>query len=145
MRWATRWAWTTPPFTSTDIESEVREPEVITGIAAAEAALRYNIRPLAPSAPISVRRALEELGGSGSPALGGCLEAVFVEGLDPDWATDLGRAMEAGGGTLVISPEGRRAVLAGASGCLARAASGLLAAGPPLEDLGAARRRDPRG
>jgi len=111
---------------------------VTTGIEAAEAALRYNIRTLVLSRSVPLNRALEELGGTGSPALTGCLEAVFVEGLDADRAAGLERAIQAGGGVSLTGPDGQRAVVAGPAGSLARASAGLLEAGPPLEDLGGA-------
>ena len=63
-----------------------------TGIAAAEAALRYNIRPLLARRPRSLRGAVLELGGDAALAVASCDEAVALEGLTPDQAPGLERA-----------------------------------------------------
>jgi hypothetical protein len=60
--------------------------QVNTGIAAAEAALRYNIRPLLARRPRSLRGAVLELGGDAALAVASCDEAVALEGLTPDQA-----------------------------------------------------------
>ena len=112
-----------------------------TAIAAAEAALRYNIRPLTPSVPASLRRAVEALGDSGSlsvPPLGDAQEAVAAEGLGPHQARALERAIQAEGGRAVAAPDGRRAVLIGPPASLAAVAARLVEWGPPTEDLGGA-------
>jgi dihydropteroate synthase len=111
---------------------------VTTGIDAAEAALRYNIRPLMASAPLSLRSAIEEVGGSGERGVASCGEAVAVEGLAPDQAPGLERATQAGGVRVVTGPDGRRAVLLGPPASLAGVATRLVGEGPPLEDLGGA-------
>jgi dihydropteroate synthase len=108
---------------------------VTTGIATAEAALRYNIRPLTARAPRSFRSAVLELGVDGD--LVGA-EAVAIEGLGPDQAPGLERATQAGGVRMVTAPDGRRAVLAGSPAALAGVATRLAGEGPPLEDLGGA-------
>ena len=130
-----RWEWTTPPWTPTDTENGEREQKVTTGIATAEAALRYNIRPLTARAPRSFRSAVLELGVDGD--LVGA-EAVAIEGLGPDQAPGLERATQAGGVRMVTAPDGRRAVLAGPPASLAGVATRLAGEGPPLEDLGGA-------
>jgi dihydropteroate synthase len=137
-----RWEWTTPPWTPTDTESEEPEGEVTTGIAAAEAALRYNIRPLMARASLSLLSAVEELGVEGGLAgdLAGasCGEAVAIEGLAPGQTPGLERATRSGGVRMVTGPGERRAVLIGPLASLAGVATSLVEAGPPLDDLGGA-------
>ena len=92
-----------------------------TTVAAAEAALRYNIRPLTPRVPESLRHALARLDGAGDPEVltgDAALGALGVEGLHPDQVGALRRAVEAEGGRAVIAPDGR-AVLLGPSTSLA--------------------------
>jgi dihydropteroate synthase len=132
-----RSAWTTPPWTPTDTEVEESELTVTTAIAAAEAALRYNIRLLPMAAPLPLHGALRELGvDAGLAGAGG--EAVAVEGLAPDQAPRLERATRAGGVRMAAAPDGRRAVLAGPEESLAGLATHLAGEGPPLQDLGSA-------
>jgi len=136
-----RWAWTTPPSTPMDIErggvsSEERGPSG--AVAAAEAALRYNVRPLSRGA-IGVE--VGALSGAASPALtdpDGVVEAVAIEGLDPDQGLALLRAVQAEGGRVVTGPDRRRAVLIGLPGSLAAAAGHLAGEGPSARELGAA-------
>lgn len=109
-----------------------------TGIAAAEAALRYNIRPLMARRPRSLRGAVLELGGDAALAVASCDEAVALEGLTPDQAPGLERASRAGGARMVTGPDERRAVLAGPPASLAGVARRLVGDGPPLDDLGGA-------
>ena len=137
-----RWEWTTPPWTPTDTDRsrsahEEREKRVTTGIAAAEAALRYNIRPLSVRAPLRLRGALLEMGVDADLA-GACGEAIAIEGLVPDQASGLDRVARAGGVRMGAAPDGRRAVLAGPAASLAGVATHLAGEGPPLDDLGGA-------
>ena len=111
-----------------------------TTVAAAEAALRYNIRPLTPRVPESLRHALARLDGAGDPDVltgDAALGALGVEGLHPDQVGALRRAVEAEGGRAVIAPDGR-AVLLGPSTSLAGAARRLAAGDRTTADLGAA-------
>lgn len=111
-----------------------------TTVAAAEAALRYNIRPLTPRVPESLRHALARLDGAGDPEVltgDAALGALGVEGLHPDQVGALRRAVEAEGGRAVIAPDGR-AVLLGPSTSLAGAARRLAAGDRTTADLGAA-------
>jgi dihydropteroate synthase len=113
---------------------------VSTTVAAAEAALRYNIRPLTPRVPESLRHALARLDGAGDPDVltgDAALGALGVEGLHPDQVGALRRAVEAEGGRAVIAPDGR-AVLLGPSTSLAGAARRLAAGDRTTADLGAA-------
>jgi dihydropteroate synthase len=113
---------------------------VSTTVAAAEAALRYNIRPLTPRVPESLRHALARLDGAGDPEVltgDAALGALGVEGLHPDQVGALRRAVEAEGGRAVIAPDGR-AVLLGPSTSLAGAARRLAAGDRTTADLGAA-------
>ena len=111
-----------------------------TTVAAAEAALRYNIRPLTPRVPESLRHALARLDGAGDPDVltgDAALGALGVEGLHPDQVGALRRAVEAEGGRAVIAPDGR-AVLLGPSTSLAGAARRLAAGDRTTADLSAA-------
>jgi len=113
---------------------------VSTTVAAAEAALRYNVRPLTPRVPESLRHALATLDGAGDPEVltgDAALGALGVEGIHPDQAGALRRAVEAEGGRAVIAPDGR-AVLLGPSTSLAGAARRLAAGDRATVDLGAA-------
>ncbi|MGD1052702.1 MAG: dihydropteroate synthase [Candidatus Dormibacteria bacterium] len=107
------------------------------GIAAAEAALRYNIRPLTAGIPLPLRRAVLEL-GAGADATDGWGEAVALEGLAPEQAPGLDRAARAAGARMVAGPGARCAVLAGPTASLTGVAARLMGEVPPLEDLGGA-------
>jgi len=107
-------------------------------IAAAEAALRYNVRPLMARAPERLRGAVLELGVDAALAVAAADHAVALEGLAPDQAPGLERATRAGGVRMVTGPDGRRAVLAGPAASLAGVATRLVGEGPPLDDLGGA-------
>ena len=107
-------------------------------IAAAEAALRYNVRPLMARAAESLRGAVLELGVDTALAVAAADHAVALEGLAPDQVPGLERATRAGGVRMVTGPDGRRAVLAGPTAALAGVATRLVGEGPPLDDLGGA-------
>jgi dihydropteroate synthase len=106
-------------------------------IAAAEAALRYNIRPLTGGAGRGIAAA-----PTGDPTRPGPLVAngdvVILEGLRPDEAAGLVAAVEAEGGRTSMAPDGERAVLAGPAGSLNLAATRLAELGPPAGELGGA-------
>ena len=89
---------------------------VSTALAAAQAALRHNVRPLTPGGSGSLELALEAVAGPAGTSLhapGAAAEAIAVEGLEPGQARALERAIQAEGGRAVTAPDGRRTVLLG--------------------------------
>jgi dihydropteroate synthase len=117
-----------------------RESEVGAAVAAAEASLRHNVRPLTAGHQRSLRAALTALGAEADPRVPdpAGVEAAAVEGLDPDRARALERAIEAEGGRAVTGAVPGRAVVIGPPGALAAAAARLVGWGPPAGDLGGA-------
>jgi len=114
---------------------------VSSALAAAEAALRHNIRQLTPGGSGSLERALEAVAGpAGAPLQvpDAAAAAFAIEGLDPAQARALERATQAEGGRAIMGPDGRRAVLVGPPTSLLAVASRLAGGGPPTADLGAA-------
>ena len=111
---------------------------VSTALAAAEAALRHNVRPLTPGGSGSLELALEAVAGPAGTSLhapGAAGEAIAVEGLEPGQARALERAIQAEGGRAVTAPDGRRTVLLGPPDSLLAVASRLGGGGPPNQDL----------
>ena len=101
---------------------------VSTALAAAEAALRHNVRPLTPGGSGSLERALEAVAGPAGTSLhapDAAAEAVAIEGLAPGQARALERAIQAEGGRAVTAPDGRRTVLLGPPNSLLAVASRL--------------------
>jgi len=112
-----------------------------TALAAAEAALRHNVRPLTPAGTGSLERALVDVAGPAGTRLraaDAAGEAIVVEGLEPGQARALERAIQAEGGRAVIAPGGDRAVLVGPPTSLLAVASRLGDRGSPIGDLAAA-------
>jgi dihydropteroate synthase len=110
-------------------------------LAAAEAALRHNVRPLTPGGSGSLERALEAVVGPAGTSLlapDAAAEAIAVEGLEPGQARALERAIQAEGGRAVTAPDGRRAVLLGPRDSLLAVASRLGGGGPLNQDLAGA-------
>jgi dihydropteroate synthase len=111
------------------------------GLAAAEAALRHNVRPLTGGMAGSLGRALAALGTEPDPAGAERTEvagAAAVEGLGPDLARALAQAMETEGGRAVVAAGLERAVVFGPPGSVAAAASRLEGWDPPARELGGA-------
>jgi dihydropteroate synthase len=123
-----------PPSTPTDTEGE----EVSSALAAAEAALRYNARPLTAGAVGAAVAALAAEPGPTLPGSAPPVEAMAVEGLDRDQARALVGAVEAEGGRVATDPDGRRAVVLGLPGTLAAAAAHLTGMGSATQELGGA-------
>ena len=114
---------------------------VSTALAAAEAALRHNVRPLTPGGSGSLERALEAVAGPAGTSLhapDAAAEAVAIEGLAPGQARALERAIQAEGGRAVTAPDGRRTVLLGPPDSLLAVASRLGGGGPPTQALAGA-------
>jgi dihydropteroate synthase len=114
---------------------------VSTALAAAQAALRHNVRPLTPGGSGSLELALEAVAGPAGTSLhapGAAAEAIAVEGLEPGQARALERAIQAEGGRAVTAPDGRRTVLLGPPDSLLAVASRLGGGGPPNQDLAGA-------
>ncbi len=110
-------------------------------VAAAEAALRYNVRTLTPFGGAGLARALELVRGPGSPAGPASVAApsgLAIEGLDPDQAAVLERCARSGGGDAVTGTPPGRAVLVGSPATLAAVAACLAEMGGPAEELGSA-------
>ncbi|HXZ99283.1 MAG TPA: dihydropteroate synthase [Candidatus Binatia bacterium] len=107
-------------------------------VESAEAALRHNIRLLTPTAPASLSRAAEEIGGAEGLALlahRAAVEALAVEGLRPDQERVLRRTAQTAGGHVLSDREGTRALLIGPIGVLASVAAHLFEWGSATEDL----------
>ena len=110
-------------------------------LAAAEAALRYNVRTLAAACPGGLDRALVAIGGAGGldgSARTAAGEGLAVEGLTAGQTQLLERWMRSEGGDIVTDPAGRRAVLVGSMATLATVTARLADLGPQTEGLAAA-------
>jgi dihydropteroate synthase len=85
------------------------------GAGSAEVAARYNVRPLLPGPPDSLREAVLGLGVSADKltmlAQRGSVEALALRGLSSDQMRILERLVAEGGGVALSSSDGDRAVL----------------------------------
>ncbi len=109
------------------------------GVAAAEAALRYNPRSLSDEASASLSRAVEAIAGIEGLSLiahGAGIEAVALEGLRTDQARVLERLAKDAGSQVLTDRGASRAVVMGPIAGLAALTARLVEWGPPCEDLG---------
>jgi dihydropteroate synthase len=85
------------------------------GAGSAEVAARYNVRPLLPGSPDSLRDAVLRLGVAPEKltvlAQRGAVEALALRGLSSDQIRILERLVAEGGGEVLSSTDGDRAVL----------------------------------
>lgn len=108
----------------------------------AQAATRFNVRPLTVASADAVRAELEtlEAGPEGLASVGrhGALDAIAIEGLDPGQTRALGREAGRGGAVVITSPEGDRALLLGPVATIGELPTRLADWGRATQELGAA-------